>query len=102
MSVFTVTSGNFETEVLSSSLPVLVDFWAPWCAPCRMLSPVIAEFANEHQGSIKVCKINIDENPALAERYAVDTVPTVIIFKNGTATNRTVGYCPKTSLEALL
>ena len=80
---YTFTTDNFETEVLGSDVPVLVDFWATWCMPCRMLAPVIEEIASENEGKIKVGKVNVDENPDLARKYRVMSIPTVLVFKNG-------------------
>ena len=82
---YTFTTENFETEVLGSDVPVLVDFWATWCMPCRMLAPVIEEIASENEGKIKVGKVNVDENPDLARKYRVMSIPTVLVFKNGRA-----------------
>ena len=77
---YTFTTDNFETEVLGSDVPVLVDFWATWCMPCRMLAPVIEEIASENEGKIKVGKVNVDENPDLARKYRVMSIPTVLVF----------------------
>ena len=82
MSVVTVTKANFEEEVLKSDKPVLVDFWAPWCGPCRMVHPVLEEIANEEEG-IKVCKVNVDEEQALAVEYNIMSIPTIMVFKDG-------------------
>jgi len=98
MAEITITKDNFEEEVINSSLPVLVDFWATWCGPCRMLAPVIEEIATEYQGRVKVGKINVDEEQELAVKYGVMSIPTVILFKNGTVENTTVGYVPKEKL----
>ena len=98
MAEIIITKDNFEEEVINSSLPVLVDFWATWCGPCRMLAPVIEEIATEYQGRVKVGKINVDEEQELAVKYGVMSIPTVILFKNGTVENTTVGYVPKEKL----
>ena len=82
MSVINLNEANFETEVLKSDKPVLVDFFAVWCGPCKMISPIIDEIAEERQ-DIKVCKVNVDEAPALAERFSVSSIPTIAVFKNG-------------------
>ncbi len=95
------TTSNFEQEVLSSDIPVMVDFWASWCGPCRMLGPVIDELAAEADG-YKVGKINIDEEPELAERYGVMTIPTVMVFKNGLPAKKSIGVQPKSALLQLL
>ena len=90
----TVTTDNFEQEVLQAEGRVLVDFWADWCGPCRMLSPIIEEIADEHD-DIKVCKVNVDEESALAQRYNVMSIPMIVMFENGKITGQTVGYQPK-------
>ena len=102
MSEITVTNDNFEEKVLSSELPVLVDFWASWCGPCRMLAPVIAQIAEEQEGKIKVGKIDVDEQPELAIRYGIASIPTLKVFKNGEVTNTSVGVIPKPMIEQLL
>ena len=94
---YTFTTDNFETEVLGSDVPVLVDFWATWCMPCRMLAPVIEEIASENEGKIKV-----DENPDLARKYRVMSIPTVLVFKNGELTATSVGVDSKENILKLL
>ncbi len=102
MSAFVIDSGNFINEVLNSDKPVLIDFWASWCGPCRMLSPIVEEIAEEYSGKIKVGKINIDEQPQLAARYNVASIPTLILFKNGKPVNTSVGVKPKRVIESML
>jgi len=93
---------NFNTEVLQSALPVLVDFWAPWCGPCRSMAPVIEELADEYGGRVKVAKVNVDENKTLAGSYGVMSIPTLIIFNNGKIVDTIVGFNPKTTLAKKL
>ena len=100
MSEVIITKANFEEEVLKSEIPVLVDFWATWCGPCKMLAPVIAEIAEE--GSVKVGKINVDEEGELAIKFNVMSIPTVMLFKNGQVAKTTVGYMSKDQLKAEL
>jgi thioredoxin 1 len=95
MDITKLNSDNFEEEVLNSELPVLVDFWAPWCGPCRVLGPVIEEIAGELEGKAKVAKLNVDDNQQLAAEYEVRGIPTVIVFKNGQPAERMVGIQPK-------
>lgn len=97
-----VTSANFDEEVLNADTPVLVDFWAPWCGPCRMLSPVISEIAEERSGTLKVCKANVEDDAALAARFKVMSIPTIVLFKGGAAVERTVGAMPKEELCAVI
>lgn len=101
MSAINVTSKNFEEEVLKSDKPVLVDFWAAWCGPCKMLSPIIEEIAEERD-DIKVCKVNVDEEGDLAMSYKVMSIPTIVAFKNGEIANKSVGALPKKDILSLL
>lgn len=93
------TDSNFQGEVLQSGEPVLVDFWAPWCGPCRMIAPVVEELARENEGSFKVGKVNIDDNPSVAMNYGVNSIPTLMIFKGGDVVERFVGVQPKSRLQ---
>ncbi len=102
MSVVTITKENFEQEVLNSNIPVLVDFWATWCGPCRMMAPIVDEIAEEKAGQVKVAKIDIDQQPDLASRYGIMSIPTLVLFKNGEAVQKSVGLRPKADVEALL
>lgn len=102
MSIINLNSENFEEEALKSNIPVLIDFWASWCGPCRMMSPVIDEIANSMDTSIKVCKVNVDENQELAERYGIMTIPTFLIIKEGKEVGRTIGVQPKEDILKLI
>lgn len=95
MSEIKITAGNFEEEVLKSDIPVLVDFWATWCGPCQMLSPIIAELAEEYAGKIKVGKVNTDEEGQLAQKFGIMSIPTVMFFKDGEVVETVVGFRPK-------
>ena len=98
----TLTSANFEEEVLKSDLPVLVDFWATWCGPCRMIAPIVEELAKEYEGKIKVGKVNVDEEGTLAVQYGIFSIPTILVFKNGEITAKQVGVCDKAKLEEMV
>jgi thioredoxin 1 len=97
-----VTDNNFQAEVIESEVPVLVDFWAPWCGPCRMVSPVIEEIAQERGEDLKVVKLNIDENQETAVKFNVMSIPTLILFRHGTVAKTVVGAYPKRKLEEQL
>ncbi len=102
MSVLHITKENFEQEVLQSSMPVLVDLWASWCGPCRMLAPIIEELAEEYAHSVKFGKINVDEEPELATQFRVSSIPMLALVKNGKVVNTLVGYRPKAQIEEML
>ncbi len=97
-----VTDESFENDVLGSTVPVLVDFWAPWCGPCRMVAPVVDEIAEQYEGQIKVVKLNTDENPSVASQYGIRSIPTLMIFKDGQRVDMVVGAVPKTTLATTL
>lgn len=99
MAEIIITKENFENEVLNSDKPVLVDFWAQWCGPCRMLGPIIEEIANDYEGKVKVGKVNVDEQPNLASKYGIASIPTVIVFKNGKPEKTLVGLRSKMKLK---
>lgn len=100
--VFVLSDANFDREVLQSDLPVLVDFWATWCSPCKAIAPLIDAMADEYAGKIKVGKVNVDENPATPGKYGVRGIPTLILFKGGAIVDQIVGAIPKSQLEALI
>ena len=102
MAAITITKENFESEVLQSELPVLVDFWADWCMPCKMLAPTVDEIAAEYAGKIKVAKVNVDEQPEIALNYKIMSIPTLILFKDGAAADKAVGVQPKERIVEML
>jgi len=97
-----VSDDNFEQEVIKSGKPVLVDFWAPWCGPCRAIGPVVEDLAEVYKDRVKVAKLNIDDNPKTATVYGVMSIPTIVLFKNGNALDKVVGLVPKDRLEDLM
>jgi thioredoxin 1 len=99
-SVKAVTDASFETDVLKSDLPVLVDFWAEWCGPCKMIGPIVEEIAGEYQGKLAVAKLNVDENAAVPAKHGIRGIPTLILFKNGTVVAQKVGAAAKSQLTA--
>ena len=102
MAEITLNKDNFTSEVLESDKPVLVDFWAEWCGPCRMLTPVVAEIAEDFSGSVKVGKVNVADEPELAQKYRVEFIPTLIVFRNGKPESTSTGYVPKEKIEEML
>ena len=102
MSVLTITQENFNQEVLSSPVPVLLDFWASWCGPCRMFAPILDQVAEENAGSVKVVKVNVDEEPELAQQFGVMSIPTLVLIRDGKTVSTSVGVRPKEAVEAML
>lgn len=100
MATVTIDKNNFQSDVLQASEPVVVDFWAEWCGPCKMIAPALEEIATELSGKVKVAKVNIDENPELAAQYGVRSIPTLMLFKDGEIADMKVGAAPKTALSA--
>jgi len=94
-----VSDSNFEAEVLKSTQPVVVDFWAEWCGPCRMIAPALEEIAGSMNGKVKIVKLNVDESPVTAQKYGIMSIPTLMVFKNGEPASRQVGAAPKQKLE---
>ena len=97
-----VTDSTFKQEVIDSEIPVLVDFWAPWCGPCKMVGPIVDEVATQYEGRVKVVKLNTDENPSVASEYGIRSIPTLIVFKGGQKVDMVVGAVPKTTLANTL
>ena len=102
MKEITITAEYFEEEVLRSDKPVLVDFWAPWCGPCKMLAPIVEEIAEEYADSVKVGKVNVDDQPALAAKFGISSIPALLVFRNGAVVNSAVGYRSKILVEDML
>ena len=102
MAELTITRNNFEQEIMRSDKPVLIDFWAPWCGPCRMLSPTISEIAEEYSGTVKVGKVNVDEQGELAAMFGVSSIPMLVVIKDGKITNSTVGVRPKKQIVDMI
>ena len=97
-----INDSNFKSEVTDSAMPVLVDFWAPWCGPCRMIAPILEELAKEYDGKVKVVKINVDDSPNTASEYGIRSIPTLILFKDGKVFEQTVGAQSKENLKQLV
>ncbi len=97
-----LTTADFDRELRNSSVPVLVDFWATWCGPCRMVAPVVEELATEYEGRVLVAKVDVDENAELAIRYGINSIPALMVFKNGSPVDQVIGAVPKNTLKALL
>ena len=102
MAELTITKENFASEVLASDKPVLIDLWAEWCGPCRMMAPVVAELAEDYAGRVRVGKVNVDEQADIAVRYGVSSIPTLLLFNDGREAGRLVGYRPKADVAAAL
>lgn len=100
--VIHISEGTFEDEVLKSTQPALVDFWAPWCGPCRAIAPILDEIAEEYKGKVKVAKINVDENRKLAGDHGIQSIPTMLLFKDGKVVDKLIGLVPKDRLKALM
>ncbi|HEY8173366.1 MAG TPA: thioredoxin [Dehalococcoidia bacterium] len=99
---YEVTDANFDTEVLKSDKPVLVDFWAPWCGPCRMVAPIVDELSDEYEGKVKFVKLNTDDNIGTASKYQIRSIPTLLVFKGGEAVGQIIGFRPKSDLKKRL
>ncbi|OIP31840.1 MAG: thioredoxin [Deltaproteobacteria bacterium CG12_big_fil_rev_8_21_14_0_65_43_10] len=97
-----LTDDSFNAEVINSDKPTLVDFWAPWCGPCKMVGPIVEELAEEYDGKVNICKLNVDENPKTPAQYSVRSIPTLIMFKAGKSTDQVVGAVPKAKIEELI
>ena len=95
----TITTSNFETEVLQATTPVLIDFWAPWCGPCRLVAPSVEEMATQYAGKLKVGKVNVDDYPAVAQRYGITGIPALLFFEGGQVVDTVVGAVPKSTLQ---
>ena len=102
MAELKITIENFENEVMKSNIPVLIDFWAPWCGPCRMMGPVIEQLADEYEGKAKVGKVNVDEEGELSQAFGVMSIPTIVLVKDGKVVKQAVGARPKAEVEAML
>ena len=102
MAELKITRENFENEVMKSNIPVLIDFWAPWCGPCRMMGPIIEQLAEEYEGKAKVGKVNVDEEGELSQAFGVISIPTIVLVKDGKVVRQAVGARPKAEVEAML
>ena len=102
MAEITITGENFEREVVKSDKPVLLDFWASWCGPCMMVAPILKEIADEYEGKVCIGKVNVDEQPALADKFNISSIPTLVLMKNGKIVQTSVGFKPKAQIEAML
>ncbi len=100
--IVTITNDNFESEITNSETPVLVDFWAPWCGPCRMVAPVLDDLAEEMTGKVRIAKLNVDEQQEIAFKYQVSSIPTFILFKQGKMADRAMGAMPKTAFQSFI
>lgn len=102
MAEITITKQNFQEEVMQSSVPVLLDFWAVWCGPCKMIAPIVEELAEDYDGKLKVGKVNVDEESQLAAQFGIQSIPTLLVIKDGKTVDTAIGYRPKAQLEEML